>query len=255
MRATIFVYSVLLALCMTGCYTQLALQPPPPATAPVINDGDSEKPALRIDTIVTRDRETCVWTRNFFGEPILRCYKTTYGRDWYVYRDYPWWYREAPFYYDQYGRCPRYYYYDADDGSCRYYYGRSSFNYFGSGSSSSTPSSSPSSSTSDGRRSRSYGIPQTAPGSAAVPKSQEAAPVKDSAIVPEEKSSRRSRSYGIPDNVPVEPVKQPEPLKKENPQPPVTPSSEPVPAVDSTPSVADTTTPIEQPRRRNGRGW
>jgi hypothetical protein len=72
---------------------------------------------------MVKQNQNCYWTRNFFGEPELRCDNSMYAHDWYLYNDYPWWYRSDPYYYDNSGRCPQYYYYDASCGCCQYWGG------------------------------------------------------------------------------------------------------------------------------------
>ncbi|NLD95389.1 MAG: hypothetical protein GX639_22285 [Fibrobacter sp.] len=108
---------------ITGCYTQFV------TNQRIINDevsvvidsitGDTVKVINRIDTVLQKEREVCVWERDLMGYPRLRCYKSYYPRDWYVYNNTPWWYNNDPFWGD-YDRCPRSYYYDPDCGCCKY---------------------------------------------------------------------------------------------------------------------------------------
>lgn len=117
---------------ITGCYTQFVTNQrisSENVTAVIDSTtGDTVKVINRIDTIVQKEREVCVWERDLMGYPRLRCYKSYYPRDWYVYNNTPWWYNNDPFWGD-YDRCPRSYYYDPDCGCCKFgppsrYYGR-----------------------------------------------------------------------------------------------------------------------------------
>jgi len=65
-------------------------------------------------------REVCVWERDMFGYPDLRCYNTNYSSTWVYFHNTPWWYRDSYSWYDTRG-CPPYYYYDRISGFCRYY--------------------------------------------------------------------------------------------------------------------------------------
>jgi hypothetical protein len=122
---------VIVSFLMTGCYTKFVTnQRVSNENVTAVIDsttGDTVKVINRIDTVVQKEREVCVWERDLMGYPRLRCYKTFYPRDWYVYNNTPWWYND-PFWGD-YDRCPRNYYYDPDCGCCKYgspsrYYGR-----------------------------------------------------------------------------------------------------------------------------------
>lgn len=132
-----------LALCVSGCYTQFAMvdrtEPPPEEVEWVVDSatGDTVRVIREVDTVETDDGQTCVWERDLMGYPYLRCYDSFYPRDWFYYNYSPWWYRNDPYWYD-YRRCPRYYYYDPSCGCCRYtsgdyHYGRY---HYGSGGSS-----------------------------------------------------------------------------------------------------------------------
>jgi len=124
---------VLGVVMFSGCYTQFSTltekrEAPPPQISYEIDSasGDTVKVVRSVDTVVGTQgtqQQNCYWTRNFLGEPELRCDNSMYGHDWYVYNDYPWWYRSDPYYYDSYGRCPRYYYYDVGCGCCQYWGG------------------------------------------------------------------------------------------------------------------------------------
>ena len=130
-------------LLFNGCYTQFSTleekreAPPQPQISYEIDSatGDTMKVVRSVDTIAgaAAQRQNCYWTRNFWGEAELKCDNSTYGHDWYVYNDYPWWYRSEPYYYDSYGRCPRYYYYDASCGCCQYWGGGGFRDNYGSG--------------------------------------------------------------------------------------------------------------------------
>ncbi len=111
------------ALFGSGCYTQLATyEPSTGGTATYSGDEEIRKKAQQRDTIRIRDREYCVWTRDFFGDPVLRCYDSRYSWQWHDYYYEPWWYRQSPWWNRyEHRRCPRYYYYDPACGCCRYY--------------------------------------------------------------------------------------------------------------------------------------
>lgn len=105
-----------------GCYTQFASlnnSVPEKITKVVDSLGDTVKVIQKTDTILQKEHEVCVWERDLLGYPRLRCYKSYYPRDWFVYSNTPWWYRNDPFW-DDYDRCPRFYYYDPECGCCRY---------------------------------------------------------------------------------------------------------------------------------------
>ena len=68
------------------------------------------------------NRQVCVWERDFFGYPELRCYYTGYASSWLYFHNTPWWYRSSYGWHDTRG-CPPYYYYDRFSGTCRYYGG------------------------------------------------------------------------------------------------------------------------------------
>lgn len=85
-----------------------------------IKSNSSKKYSARVDTIIKRDKEICIWERDFSGYPYLRCFPSNYSSDWYFYNNSPWWFRSSTYWYD-YKRCPRYYYYNPDCGCCTYY--------------------------------------------------------------------------------------------------------------------------------------
>lgn len=189
---------ILTAFLLGGCYTQFSsLDSFDENRGNTLEASDSTSAGKegRVDTVVVRDRETCVWERNLLGYPQLRCYKSNYHRDWFYYNRSPWWYRNDPYWYD-YNRCPRYYYFDRDCGCCRYYSGSFyPYNRGSSGGSSSTitPGAPP--------RERSRGVPSGSVTESApeeqLKKSGETAPVKEepkSSVTPR----TRNRSSGVP---------------------------------------------------------
>lgn len=128
---------------LTGCYTQFVTlnyeQPPEDST---IAADTSRAVVQKIDTVRTMTRQTCYWTRNFFGEPELRCFddnRYSYYT-WDRYYNYPWWYRFDRIY--GYEWCPQRYYYDPSCDCCRYdyNYNYSRPNYSSGGGSSVEPS-------------------------------------------------------------------------------------------------------------------
>jgi hypothetical protein len=127
------IYVILAGVLFTaGCYTQFRTlrdyeEEPVVVTEIDSTTGDTIRTKIveRVDTVEVEDeeREVCYWTRDFFGDPVLHCYKTSYPRSWLTYNYSPWWYRTDPYWYD-FRRCPRYYYYDPACGCCRYYRNR-----------------------------------------------------------------------------------------------------------------------------------
>jgi hypothetical protein len=119
------VLSVACALLLPGCYTQVGFAHRQPKAEQIpcpdsLSDSCGEQSAR--DTVVIRDdrREVCYWTRNWWGEPTLRCYRTYYNDDWVSYYSDPWWYSRYDLSYG-YNSCPARYYYDPYTGYCRYY--------------------------------------------------------------------------------------------------------------------------------------
>jgi hypothetical protein len=105
-----------LGLLFTGCYTQFSTIQPPNypdqqytgTEVDTLTSTDSSK--ARVDTVVTKEREVCVWERNLMGYPELRCFESNYYSDyWYNYNYTPWWYRYDR-YWSGYNRNHRYYY-------------------------------------------------------------------------------------------------------------------------------------------------
>ncbi|MFW5785532.1 MAG: hypothetical protein ACOCW1_05035 [Chitinispirillaceae bacterium] len=105
---------VVLSITLSGCYTKFASY-----DNEVLPEEEGSREKEQVDTIVTREREICVWERDMFGYPELRCYQTNYSWSWYDFNNTPWWYRDNPNWYDH-RRCPPYYYYDSYTGTCRY---------------------------------------------------------------------------------------------------------------------------------------
>lgn len=108
---------------LSGCYTRFGSfeQPGDHFIAEEVDSLiDSTAPSAQVDTIIYREKETCIWERDFTGMPRLRCFPSYYHRDWYFYNNSPWWFRNSTHWYD-YKRCPRYYNFDPDCGCCRYY--------------------------------------------------------------------------------------------------------------------------------------
>ncbi|MFP4416937.1 MAG: hypothetical protein ACLFSB_06670 [Chitinispirillaceae bacterium] len=106
---------------VTGCYTQFSTID---RSENYVTDGDTLSEGSEPDTVVVTERERCYWHRSFWGEPVLRCYKTTYDHNWYSYYSRPWWYRSM--FYDGYHdthspyhgcSCPYHSYYHPN---CRY---------------------------------------------------------------------------------------------------------------------------------------
>jgi hypothetical protein len=126
-------FAILAVFLLTGCYTEFAYisyngagDTPPDSIAP----GDTANGRIPA-TVAANPNQVCYWTRDIMGQPELRCDDPDYGRDWYMYNDYPWWNRSDPYFYGSYNyggrdqRCPAYYYYDNSCGACRYYTGYS----------------------------------------------------------------------------------------------------------------------------------
>ncbi|MDR3013727.1 MAG: hypothetical protein LBU70_11080 [Chitinispirillales bacterium] len=65
-------------------------------------------------------REVCVWERDIFGYPEMRCYNTNHHSAWVYFHNTPWWYRNHFSWHNSRG-CPPYYFYDRITGICRYY--------------------------------------------------------------------------------------------------------------------------------------
>jgi hypothetical protein len=127
MKAAFFTLpSALVSLIVLGgCYTQFStLEPQNLASQQVSTYIDSTGKEVQVvksvDTLVTRDQETCIWERDLMGFPYLHCYPGYYPREWYLYNYSPWWYRDDRNSYDA-NRCPPNYYFDRNCRCCRYY--------------------------------------------------------------------------------------------------------------------------------------
>jgi hypothetical protein len=86
------------SLALPGCYTQFSTLDSSNGTADKRNAAasdsitDSAQTQKEFDTVIVKDRQICYWHRDFFGNRVLRCYKTYYDTDWYDYYNQPWWY-------------------------------------------------------------------------------------------------------------------------------------------------------------------
>ncbi|MDR2693296.1 MAG: hypothetical protein LBB74_03665 [Chitinispirillales bacterium] len=104
-----------------GCYTRLASYQGEVTEAGSKGGGCGD---CREEVPYTGNRQVCVWERDFFGYPELKCYYTSYTSSWLYFHNTPWWYRSSYGWRDTRG-CPPYYYYDRFSGTCRYYGGSS----------------------------------------------------------------------------------------------------------------------------------
>lgn len=247
---------VALTIVWGGCYTRIATVHPEPLPHPAGEhlimpdsaaidtlEGDSAAMAQqaaaagRKDTLVVIDKrdpdQNCFWTRNWRGEPVLRCHTTTTSLHWYSYHHTPWWHRNHYGYSYDFNRCPPYYYYDPYTGFCRfhrdynrYYYPRS----YRSGGSSGTGGSS-GGSVDVRRQPRDAGIRSTGGHSAPVasPKTAPPAP-RTGTTKPPAASPRRSRTDGVaPPPAPQQPAPQPAPEAAPKSSPQTQPSQSPPP--------------------------
>ena len=104
-----------------GCYTRLASYQCEVTEAGSRGGGCGD---CRDEVPYTGGRQVCVWERDFFGYPELRCYYTSYASSWLYFHNTPWWYRSSFGWRDTRG-CPPHYYYDRIADICRYYGGAS----------------------------------------------------------------------------------------------------------------------------------
>jgi len=104
-----------------GCYTRLASYQGEVTEAGSRGGGCVD---CRDEVPFVGSRQVCVWERDFFGYPELRCYNTSYASSWLYFHNTPWWYRSSFGWRDTRG-CPPFYYYDRFSGTCRYYGGSS----------------------------------------------------------------------------------------------------------------------------------
>ena len=108
---------------LAGCYTQFALidrSPEPQAEHTetyIDSSGDTVTVVRQVDTVEVEKRQVCYWQRDWFGRPVLRCYRTYYDDDWYYYNDYPWWYSDYSRYSHYNCHCPYHTHYNPH---CRY---------------------------------------------------------------------------------------------------------------------------------------
>jgi len=103
-------------LFFTGCYTKLMSYQG--ETLPG-RSGGSGCAECSDEVAPTADRrEICVWERDIFGYPEMRCYNTFYHSSWIYFHNTPWWYRNSYSWYDTRG-CPPHYYFDRISGMCR----------------------------------------------------------------------------------------------------------------------------------------
>jgi len=239
----------LMVLFLSGCYTQFAfVEPQNPGverSASPVTDSVQYSDSLDIskdsgtsaDTVVIRERRDriCIWTRDFWGDPQLRCYDDRDDLDWYLYNNDPWWtsrYYGSTFGYE---RCPSFYYYDPYTGYCRhrddwrrcydcdrrYYYG--GYSGRGSSSSSATQQSAPSSAGSS--NSRSTG----GPGSTSTSQRSGAGTSKTRSIIESRSSSESSsvtrRREGVSHITVIKKNKNENLQKNETQQQPVTDTS------------------------------
>ncbi len=206
---------LLLSSFFVGCYTQFL--PNDQSLNPTDNDPLADRTIVH-DTVMMAEHDRCYWTEDFWGNPVLKCYKSNYSYDWHSYHNVPWWYKRNATAYD-YGRCPRYFYYDA---SCRSCVRGRNFRYHQGGYSNDNHSPGPSIGnpqpvTSEDKRPerpRSYGIPHQ-PANPSPEKITESNAKQDSgrvespkissednnvesALPRKEEPKRLPRSYGIP---------------------------------------------------------
>jgi hypothetical protein len=120
--ASVLLASAVGMLLFCGCYTRLmTYQGEVTEAGSKGSDGCAD---CREEVPYTGGRQVCVWERDMFGYPELRCYYTNYASSWLYFHNTPWWYRSSYGWHDTRG-CPPYYYYDRISGTCRYYVGAS----------------------------------------------------------------------------------------------------------------------------------
>ena len=111
--------ALLCAFLFGGCYTQMMAYQGE-ATQGRDNRGDECHDCRDQVPVSSSRREICVWERDIFGYPELRCYNTNYHSSWMYFHSTPWWYRSNFGWRDTRG-CPPHYYYDRYAGICRLY--------------------------------------------------------------------------------------------------------------------------------------
>jgi hypothetical protein len=109
--------ALLCVFLLAGCYTKLMTYQG--EVMPGREGGDCADCAEQVPANHAR-REVCVWERDIFGYPEMRCYNTNYHSSWMYFHSTPWWYRNSFGWYDTRG-CPPNYYYDRFSGICRLY--------------------------------------------------------------------------------------------------------------------------------------
>jgi len=117
-KALILLTAALCLFLLSGCYTRLMTY------QGEVTEGGSNSGCTdcREEVPYTGSQRVCVWERDLFGYPELRCYYTGYASSWLYFHNTPWWYRSSYGWRDTRG-CPPYYYYDRSTGTCRYYGG------------------------------------------------------------------------------------------------------------------------------------
>jgi hypothetical protein len=120
-KVLILLFAAGCPLFLGGCYTRLMTYQGEVTEAGSKGGGCAD---CREEVPYTGGRQVCVWERDLFGYPELRCYYTSYASSWLYFHNTPWWYRSNYGWRDTRG-CPPYYYYDRFSGTCRYYGGSS----------------------------------------------------------------------------------------------------------------------------------
>jgi hypothetical protein len=85
-----------------------------------VPDSVAQNHAVRTVIVEPRDREYCIWTRDFLGYPELRCFPSYAEYQYYLSYSVPWWIRDRMYSYPYYGYPPNFYY-DPYSGYYRYY--------------------------------------------------------------------------------------------------------------------------------------
>jgi hypothetical protein len=218
-------------LAITGCYTQFAVierqgdKPDPYIETYVDSTGDTVKVVRQKDTVEIERHQVCYWQRDWFGRPVLRCYRTYYDDDWHYYYDYPWWYDDYSSY-SHYGcHCP---YHTRYNPHCRYcweycnmyYYDRSSgsgSDYGGSGGYSSPRSSQPPPASTGSRGGSGQPIPKSGKSKPIITGPRPKPSVSDKSL-PKETEKKSDVSPGI--QAPVSPAPAPDSIPESRPKQP-----------------------------------
>lgn len=85
-----------------------------------ITDSLAETHTVHTVILEPRDREYCIWTRDFLGYPELRCFPSYAEYQYYLSYSVPWWIRDRMYSYPYYGYPPNFYF-DPYSGYYRYY--------------------------------------------------------------------------------------------------------------------------------------